>query len=263
MKALFLGYGRMGSAIGNAWREADLVEQVIAVDPGLPNCEQTLVYPTLEAVPPEPFDIILVAVKPALVASALAGLGEALCAQAVAISVAAGIPLAVLEQALAGRCPVVRAMPNTPVLVGAGCTGLFGGSRLTVAQHQLVGRLFAAVGSAHWVDRETQLDAVTALSGSGPAYYHLFSEALAQAGVALGLPAELARRLAADTAFGAASLQRRPEADFAALRLAVTSPNGTTAAAIEVFDQDQTLRALVLRAATAAAVRSHELSRGE
>ena len=263
MKALFLGYGRMGSAIGTAWLNSQLVEQVVAIDPGLAADAHAAVYADAALVPSQAFDVIVVAVKPGMVQPVLSRLSDALCADAVVVSVAAGITLASLEQAIGGRCPVVRAMPNTPVLVGAGCTGLFGGNGLTQRQRESVGRLFATVGSAHWVEQEPQLDAVTALSGSGPAYYHLFSEALAQAGVRLGLPPELARRLAADTAFGAAALQRAPQADFAALRLAVTSSNGTTAAAIEVFEHDSALRELVRRAASAAALRSEALSRGE
>jgi pyrroline-5-carboxylate reductase len=110
------------------------------------------------------------------------------------------------------------------------------------------------------VKTESQLDAVTAISGSGPAYYHLFSEALAEAGINLGLEPELAHRLAAQTAFGAATLQHQPQADFAELRIAVTSPNGTTAAAIEVFEDEGKLRELVKTATVAAHHRSVELS---
>ncbi|MEX0295246.1 pyrroline-5-carboxylate reductase dimerization domain-containing protein [Pseudomonas putida] len=122
-------------------------------------------------------------------------------------------------------------------------------------------RLFEAVGSASWVEHEGLLDTVTALSGSGPTYYHLFSEALAAAGVALGLSPELARPLAAQTALGAATLQTQPGADFVELRTAVTSPNGTTAAAIASFEQNEGLRRLVDAAMQAAHSRSQALSR--
>jgi pyrroline-5-carboxylate reductase len=208
-------------------------------------------------------DCIVLAVKPAAAGPALSNLPATLLQKAVVISVAAGVTLATLRAAAGHACPVVRVMPNTPMLLGAGCTGLYAGDDLPGARRQAITRLFEAVGSAHWVQSEPQLDAVTAISGSGPAYYHLFSEALAAAGQALGLDAELARRLAVDTAFGAATQQRQPQADLAQLRRAITSPNGTTAAAIEVFEQDQALRTLVQTAARAAAQRAEALSRGE
>ncbi|MDH4585390.1 pyrroline-5-carboxylate reductase [Pseudomonas sp. BN415] len=262
MNALFIGYGRMGSAIGEAWLSAGLVDSLSAVDPYLQSATSAALFSSVEAVPAEPYDIIVVAVKPAYACEVLAALPDALCQRAVVISVAAGVTAASLGQALRNRCPVVRAMPNTPVLVGAGCTGLYADASLGETKLELVTRLFAAVGTASWVEREELLDAVTAISGSGPAYYHLFSEALAAAGVALGLSPELARSLAAQTALGAATLQTQPEADFVALRTAVTSPNGTTAAAIATFEQDQALRQLIGAAARAAHQRSRELSQG-
>ncbi|WP_426149724.1 pyrroline-5-carboxylate reductase [Pseudomonas sp. DC3000-4b1] len=262
MNVLFVGYGQMGSAMGKAWHMAGLVQNLYAVDPHLP------LDATAQAVPdPEAFDaaldVIVLAVKPAMAGSALASLPKRLLNDCVIISVAAGVTLATLREAIDDACPVVRVMPNTPMLLGAGCTGLYAGNDLPEAKRQVITQLFEAVGSAHWVQREPQLDAVTAISGSGPAYYHLFSEALAAAGEALGLDPELARRLAVDTAFGAATQQRQPQADLVQLRRAITSPNGTTAAAIGVFERDQALRALVQSAARAAAQRAEALSRGE
>ena len=260
MNVLFIGYGRMGGALGNAWLEAGLIERLTIVDPGLAKDARPGCYARLEEVPSDQaFQLIVLAVKPAYVTGALAGLSDHQCSQAIVISVAAGVTEATLNCALRQRCPVVRAMPNTPVLVAAGCTGLYASGELDMARKAAISQLFEAVGAAHWVAEEEQLDAVTAISGSGPAYYHLFSEALAQAGVKLGLEAELA----AQTAWGAAILQHQPHADFTELRAAVTSPNGTTAAAIEVFEGDGKLRELVGAAAFAAHRRSVELSRGE
>lgn len=261
MNALFIGYGRMGSAIGDAWLAAHLVDSITAVDPYLTTAGNATLFSSIEQLPATPFGIIVVAVKPAYACEVLAALPDAVCANAVVISVAAGVTTGSLSTALRDRCPVVRAMPNTPVLVSAGCTGLFAVAGVSDSKREQVSRLFAAVGTAHWVDEEALLDAVTALSGSGPAYYHLFSEALAAAGVALGLPPGLAAALAAHTALGAARLQTEPGADFAALRHAVTSPNGTTAAAIDVFEHEQSLRRLVQAAANAAHSRSQALSR--
>lgn len=260
MNALFIGYGRMGSAIGEAWISANLVSSITAIDPYPPTSTQVSVFASMEDVPETPFDIIVVAVKPAYACEVLAALPDTLCRGSVVISVAAGVTKLNLEQALRGRAPVVRAMPNTPVLVSKGCTGLHADESLNEEKIALVTRLFSAVGMACWVEREELLNAVTALSGSGPAYYHLFSEALASAGIALGLKPDIANALAAQTALGAASLQTQPGAEFGALRAAVTSPNGTTAAAISVFEQDRALRALVDAATEAAHRRSQELS---
>jgi pyrroline-5-carboxylate reductase len=261
MKALFIGYGRMGGALGNAWLSSGLIAELSIVDPALPADAAERRYANLSDAPNEPFDLILLAVKPAYAVEALAGLTDQQCAQSIVVSVAAGVTQTTLSGALRQRCPVVRAMPNTPVLVGAGCTGLYADDQLDAARRAHIGRLFEAVGLACWVEAEEQLDAVTAISGSGPAYYHLFSEALAQAGIKLGLQPELAQALAAQTAYGAATLQHQPQADFAELRIAVTSPNGTTAAAIEVFEDQSKLRGLVEAATSAAHRRSVELSK--
>ncbi|MQG96158.1 pyrroline-5-carboxylate reductase [Pseudomonas sp. MN1F] len=263
MNVLFIGYGRMGGALGDAWLKGGLVERLSIVDPGLSADAAAGRYARLQDVPTDQaFELIVLAVKPAYASSALAGLSDRQCSQATVVSVAAGVTQASLSDAVGQRCPVVRAMPNTPVLLGAGCTGLYAGAQLDAARKAVIGRLFEAVGAAYWVDEEQQLDAVTAISGSGPAYYHLFSEALAEAGVKLGLNPELARNLAAQTAFGAATLQHQAHADFIELRVAVTSPNGTTAAAIEVFESQRKLRALLEQATSAAHRRSVELSKG-
>lgn len=261
MNVLFIGYGRMGGALGNAWLQAGLVNHLSIVDPGLTADAEQGRYIRLEDVPQHrAFDLIVLAVKPAYATAALAGLTDHQCQQATVVSVAAGVTERTLSNAVGQRCPVVRAMPNTPVLVGAGCTGLYATEHFDASRQAVISRLFEAVGTAYWVSEEQQLDAVTAISGSGPAYYHLFSEALAEAGIKLGLDPELARSLAAQTAFGAATLQHQPHANFTDLRVAVTSPNGTTAAAIDVFETQGQLRALVEAATGAAHRRSVELS---
>lgn len=262
MNVLFIGYGRMGSAIGEAWLATGLVDAISAVDPHQhPGLRATL-YPDLQAVTQQPFDLIVIAVKPDKVCSVAASLPDAICKGAVVISVAAGITTEALDHALSRRCPVIRAMPNTPVLVNAGCTGLYADARLDDARRALVSQLFDSVGRSYWLEQERLLDAITAISGSGPAYYHLFSEALAQAGVLLGLAPQLALDLASQTALGAARQQTREDANIVDLRTAVTSPNGTTAAAIAVFEQDQALRHLIEAATQAAYRRSQELSAG-
>ncbi|MES2532248.1 MAG: pyrroline-5-carboxylate reductase [Pseudomonadota bacterium] len=266
MKVLFLGYGHMGGALGEAWKASGLASDLLAVDPATPTdgTARPGRYPSVDALMAagagQGIDLVVLAVKPAKATETLRALPAALWGSAAVLSIAAGVPLKSLADALPAGTPVVRAMPNTPVIRNAGCTGLFAEATVDAALRERITALFAAVGSAHWVGQESLLDAVTALSGSGPAYYHLFSEALAAAGMALGLEPALARQLAADTAWGAATLQHQPGADFVALRQAVTSPNGTTAAAIAVFEHDGALRHLVERAALAARDRAVELS---
>ena len=262
MNVLFLGYGNMGSAIGEAWLKGQLVDRISAVDPQLDFAASAQLYASLDELPQQAFDLIIVATKPGHACEVLAALPDMLCRDALVISVAAGITTASLSEAVRQRCPVVRVMPNTPLLLGAGCTGMFTDAALGEERREQIVHLFEAVGKAYWVEQEGLLDVVTAVSGSGPAYYHLFSEALAAAGVALGLPADLAKALAVQTAFGAATQQLQPGADFVELRSAVTSPNGTTAAAVACFEQDQALRQLVEAATRAAFIRSQELSRG-
>lgn len=186
---------------------------------------------------------------------------EAILDRAVLVSVMARVGCEQMSAAAGHRSPVVRAMPNTPVMVNQGCTGLFSTTFKGPAKREWLRKLFAAVGIAVRLEQEGQLDTVTVISGSGPADYHLFSEALADAGVALGLPPELARQLNAQAARGTAELQCKPQADFVALlRKAVTSLNGATAAATDKLESQDSLRRLVKTAAKAAYDRSIELS---
>ncbi|RXF63972.1 pyrroline-5-carboxylate reductase [Pseudomonas syringae] len=259
MKVLFLGYGKMGSALGEAWLNTGLVKEVTAYDPGAPSGMQALIASDLSQLPSHGFDLVVAAVKPNMAARAISALPASALQGAILLSIMAGVTSATLKSASGGTIPVVRAMPNTPVMVNAGCTGLYTDSDIGQRRNDLT-RLFEAVGIACWVADEEQLHAVTAISGSGPAYYHLFSESLADAGAAMGLPEELAKRLAGHTALGAAKLQCQPDASFETLRKAVTSPNGTTAAAIDIFEKQSSLRELVKTAAEAARQRSVELS---
>ncbi len=262
LKALFLGYGRMGSALGEAWLHTGLVRQIDAVDPHQKGDFLAEIHRDVAKLPATDYDLVVLAVKPTMVREALQSIDPARLANALVVSVMAGVSCASIAAALPVPCPIVRSMPNTPVIARQGCTGLFGSNDVTAAQRRTISNLFDTVGLAVWLDEEEQLHALTAISGSGPAYYHLFSEALTEAGIKLGLPAELARQLAAQTALGAATLQNQADADFAALRQAVTSPNGTTHAAIQVYEKDAALRTLVAEATAAARARSIELAQG-
>lgn len=258
MNTLFVGYGRMGSAIGEAWLAKGLVERVLAVDPhaGDVTAER---FNQLDELPAIDIDLVVIAVKPGHVAQVAAALPATLVRNALIVSVAAGITLSSLRAAAPANATCVRVMPNTPVLAGAGCTALYS-DNASVDQRASLTKLFGSVGNAYWVEREPDLNTVTAISGSGPAYFHLFCEAMTEAAVALGLSETLARNLVIDTAWGAARLQQQPGARFETLREAVTSPNGTTAAAITAFEHDNGLRDLVTAAVQAAWRRSEELS---
>jgi pyrroline-5-carboxylate reductase len=175
------------------------------------------------------------------------------------VSIAAGITTSQLERWLGGDLPVVRTMPNTPALLGAGVTGLFANARVDDAGRARTATLLSAAGPTVWIDDEARMDAVTAVSGSGPAYVFLLAEALQAAGEAEGLPADAARTLALQTILGAGRMLTESDVDAAELRKRVTSPNGTTHAAIETFEAGG-FRALVARAVHAAAVRGKELS---
>jgi pyrroline-5-carboxylate reductase len=171
----------------------------------------------------------------------------------------AGRPLQFLEHALPGAA-LVRAMPNTPAAIGRGITVAVANARVTDAQRALVHTLLSAVGSVEWISDEQLIDAVTALSGSGPAYVFLLAEAMARAGVAAGLPSGLSGRLARATVAGAGELLHRSPLDTAGLRHNVTSPGGTTAAALEVLMADDGLAPLMTRAIAAATRRAGELA---
>jgi pyrroline-5-carboxylate reductase len=205
-------------------------------------------------------EVWLLAVKPqqlAAVASALAPL--AATTRPLVISIAAGIRGADIHRWLGGAARVVRAMPNRPALIGAGASALYADANVPVEARALASRLIEAVGSAVWVPAEADIDAVTAVSGSGPAYFFLLIELLESAGIAEGLAPDVARRLAIDTASGAAALARQGQDDPATLRAQVTSKGGTTAAALAVFETAD-LRGIVTRAVAAAASRSRELA---
>jgi pyrroline-5-carboxylate reductase len=204
-------------------------------------------------------DLLLLAVKPQVMAAVCQPLAEVLPRRAVAVSIAAGITSAQLDGWLGGGRAVIRAMPNTPALLGAGATGLFANPRVDAGQRALAESVLSAVGLTVWIDDEAQMDAVTALSGSGPAYLFLLAEAMQAGAEALGLPAEAARALATQTLLGAARMLAESDEPAATLRARVTSPGGTTQAAIEYFESGG-LRDLVAGAIAAASRRGAELA---
>ncbi|MCB1665092.1 MAG: pyrroline-5-carboxylate reductase [Pseudomonadales bacterium] len=214
---------------------------------------------TLEAVA-EDADVLVLAVKPQVMEQVCATLQPLLPPTGtLIISIAAGIPLRSLEAWLGGQQAIVRCMPNTPALVSQGATGLYANAYTSDAQANLAGEILAAVGISCWLSSEEDINAVTALSGSGPAYYFLLMEAMEQAAVGMGLSPELARQLTLQTALGAATLAINSDVAPDELRRRVTSPGGTTEAAIRQFESED-FRGLVERAITAAQKRSVELA---
>ncbi len=202
----------------------------------------------------------LMAVKPQVMRTVCETLANIAAArQPVVASIAAGITAAQLERWLGGNQAIVRAMPNTPALLGAGVTGLFANPRVSAAQRAQTEQVLASAGRTVWIESETQMDAVTAVSGSGPAYVFLLAEAMEAAALEQGLPADAARTLVLDTILGAARMLTEAGEAPAELRRRVTSPGGTTQAAIETF-QAGGFEALTARAIDAAAKRGKELS---
>ena len=204
--------------------------------------------------------VVILAVKPQQMRAVALGLAPHLAGGApLLISVAAGIPHAALARWFGPRIPVIRTIPNRPALDGCGATGLYAPPGVGAAHRELAQSIMAAVGTTVWIEKESQMDTVTALSGSGPAYFFLFMEALEAAAHERGLPTDVAHRLTLETAFGAAQMARHSPDSLATLREQVTSKGGTTAAALAVFDSAG-LHAIVAHAVAAADRRSAELA---
>ena len=204
-------------------------------------------------------DIVFAAVKPGIMIKVLSEITSSLNKETLVVSIAAGITSAQLQRWLGGDLAVVRAMPNTPALLGAGVTGLFATPSVDMQQHARAEQVLASAGRTVWIDSEGLMDSVTAVSGSGPAYVFLLAEAMEAAGIAQGLPADAARTLVVQTLLGASRMLDEAGESPAELRRRVTSPNGTTQAAIESF-QAGGFEALVDTALRAAQVRGQELS---
>lgn len=205
-------------------------------------------------------EVVILAVKPQQMRAVALALAPQLSqAKPLVVSIAAGIPHAALARWVGAQVPVVRTMPNRPAFNGFGATGLYAPSGVGAAYRALAEAIMAAVSATVWVDHESQMDTVTALSGSGPAYFFLFMEALEAAAHERGLPRDIAHKLTLETAFGAAQMARQSSEPLHMLREQVTSKGGTTAAALEVLD-GAGLRAIVAHAVAAADRRSAELA---
>jgi pyrroline-5-carboxylate reductase len=264
---LLAGAGKMGGALLEGWLAGGLDPRQIQVqDPGPPPEVRTTLErhrialsPSLSRQPSPPA-VVLVAVKPQVMEEVFPPLAKLCGPSTLVLSVAAGRTIASFERHLAPGAAVVRTIPNTPAAVGRGITVCTANHAVTAAQRALAERLLTVVGDVGWVEDEALIDAATAVSGSGPAYVFLLAECLAEAGRMVGLPCDLARRLADRTVAGAGELMHRSGLDPATLRKNVTSPNGTTAAALAVLMAADGLAPLMARAVEAAEKRSRELS---
>jgi pyrroline-5-carboxylate reductase len=260
-----LGYGNMGRALVRGWLDAGMqtneifvAEANAAAFAGAADLNLQSAARCNSAVR---FDVAVIAVKPQQLAAALSENAELIDRAEVVLSVAAGKTLAVFE-ALLGEKPLVRAMPNTPAAIAQAATVMCANRFVNLEHKAHCTALMAAVGTADWVEDEGLIDAVTALSGSGPAYVFLMIECLARAAAAQGLPEDLAMALAKQTVAGAGAYARASSTAVAELRRQVTSPGGTTEAALRVLLTDDALARLFEAAVAAATERSRELSQG-
>ncbi len=266
-KLLLVGCGKMGGAMLTGWLDRGIPGETVVVEPSAravaPFRNRPGVYlsKALDGVA-EHFrpDVVVFAVKPQGMDEVVPGYRRFVRPQTVFLSIAAGKPVAYFARHLGSQAAVVRAMPNTPAAVGRGMTVLYGGPNVGADQMAVCQTLLDAVGETAWVGDEALMDAVTAVSGSGPAYVFLLIECLAAAGERAGLPRALAAQLARATVIGAGELARQSKDDPETLRRNVTSPGGTTAAALEVLMAPDGLAPLLERAVAAAAARSRELA---
>ncbi|MAB13744.1 pyrroline-5-carboxylate reductase [Parvibaculum sp.] len=266
---VLVGAGKMGGALLAGWLDGGVAPGLVAIrDPHLSDDIAALAkergvrldtsIDDLAALKPA---AVVLAVKPQAMPDVLPALQPLVAPETLFVSIAAGMGADRLDELLGGGAAIVRAMPNTPASVGRGITGGFANARVTQDQKKLADALLAAVGEAVWIEDEALMDAVTAISGSGPAYVFHLVEAMAAAGVSLGLPEETAMRLARATVSGAGEMLHRSDLDAGTLRKNVTSPGGTTAAALDVLMGGEALTELMKKAALAARDRGRDLGK--
>jgi pyrroline-5-carboxylate reductase len=258
------GAGKMGGAMLSGWLARGLDARRVAVIEPNPSTEISGLAAKGLRLNPPPKDIgaaatLVVALKPQTFGEAGPGLKPFTGPSTLVLSIMAGTTIASIAAVCGGS--VVRAMPNTPAAIGRGITVAVAANNVSAGQRAVADALLRATGSVEWVDDERLMDAVTAVSGSGPAYIFLLAEELARAGVEAGLPPELASKLARETVAGSGELLHRSELSSATLRQNVTSPGGTTAAALEVLMGPDGMASLLTRAVAAATRRSKELAK--
>ncbi|HBF30772.1 pyrroline-5-carboxylate reductase [Rhizobium sp.] len=262
---VLVGAGNMGGAMLSGWLKNGVEpSSILVIDPGANDVAKARfadagVQHVVEAPSDVKAALLFLAVKPQIMAAALPSLKALVGDETVVVSVAAGKTLAFMETHL-GSAAMVRAMPNTPAMVGRGVTGAYANTLVTDAQRARVHDLLKVSGPVEWVASESDIDAVTAVSGSGPAYVFYLVECMAEAGRKAGLPADLAMRLARATVAGAGELLHQSPDDAATLRKNVTSPGGTTAAALAVLMAEDGIQPIFDVAVAAAKQRAEELA---
>ena len=259
-----VGAGKMGGALLEGWLRLGLDPRKVAVLepqplPHIAALASRGVRLNPDAQTLRAANVVVIAIKPQAAGEALSALAGNVASSALIISIMAGRTLRFLATTFPHAAAMVRAMPNTPAAIGRGITVAVA-AKADQRQRQVAHRLLGATGAVEWIDDESLMDAVTALSGSGPAYVFLLAEALAQAGAAVGLPANLSEKLARDTIAGSGELLHQSHEDAATLRQNVTSPGGTTAAALTVLMRPNGLIRLIGEAIAAATARSRELA---
>lgn len=266
MRIGFIGGGNMASSIiGGLVASGFAAEQIWASDPNADSLNKLLAVAPVNTASDNnaliaAVDIVILAVKPQIMKIVAGDIAASVQdRKPLIITIAAGVTSASLDGWLGGNTAIVRCMPNTPALVRSGATGLFANTEVNATQRAQAEQILQAVGLALWVDNEAQLDAVTALSGSGPAYFFLVMEAMQAKGLEMGLSAEVAKQLTLQTALGAAQMALGSDVDAAELRRRVTSPNGTTERAINIL-QAGGLEALFDQALEGARLRAEELA---
>ena len=264
LKIGFIGGGNMGQSLLSGLIDAGHEPaRLIASDPDA-GCRAAIEAQGVKAASDNQSvvdfaDVAVLAVKPQVAAKALADVSAP--EGTLIVSICAGIPVAALAALTSPAQPIVRCMPNTPVLLRAGITALYANAKVGPAHRQAAERILGAVGKTVWVEDEAALDAVTAVSGSGPAYFFYLMEAMTEAGQALGLAPELAAKLTVETAWGAARMARETQTDPATLRRRVTSPHGTTERAIDALNE-HSVKEHIVEALERARQRSRELGEG-
>lgn len=256
---LLLGCGNMGSALLSRWHVSKQFSSLHVVDP---NPKTKLANVSYSDTLPEKIsaDVIVLAVKPQQLDDVLASLAQKIKSPVTILSIAAGKTISYYEKYLGQGAAIVRAMPNTPAMIGEGITALVGSQSLTKQGRDLATTLIQAVGEVVWLEDEKLMDAVTAISGSGPAYIYYIIECMVAAGVKHGLTVDAARMLAAKTCEGAAALALGSPASLAELRRQVTSPGGTTEAGLGILMKDGIMQNLIDRTVEAAVKRAQELA---
>ena len=265
---LVIGCGRMGSAIVNGWiNDGVAPESIHIIDPNIEQVNSLSTttgivgYSAPEQIPSDiQFDVVLMALKPQLAPKVLPAYLPYISDNTLLVSIAAGLTIERLSGTLSGHQAIIRVMPNTPALVNQGVMAGIASAAVSAEQKQQCEKLFTCLGEFYWLEQEEQMHAVTAVSGSGPAYLFHFAESMISAAEQAGLSPDLARQLALKTITGAAHLVEQSQKSVSELRQEVTSPNGTTEAALSVLMTDSGLSHLVNHAVTRAAERSVELA---